>query len=183
MSGFVTMVTDLKTPNNKKKKSKSSKYFNIHVITKTGVKERAVCFSPQKRKLFVEILHSKKEYGCELSNCKRSNQNDLVISEETSVKKAKLDYELVEKDIKLSSISFIINESPLHQLVNVRGLLFNLGKSEHAIKDGVNYNFKKGILKDEQGDLIPVTVFNKVLDEISDRNVYKFTDMRVAKDY
>ena len=79
-----------------KQGNRSENILILHLTLNTeNSEERSVCFSPEKHKL-ISIIESEKS-GCELKKFKKSDPDDILVTDYTSVKKMKLSFEMPTK--------------------------------------------------------------------------------------
>ena len=58
---------------------------------------------------------------CELVNFKKPNNDNLSEANFTSVKRVKLNFEKLSLIISYSTVSEIVNETPMYAMINVKG--------------------------------------------------------------
>ena len=153
----------------KHKISTDRKYFDFRLLTEEK-SERTVCFSPEKHKLLKVIKDEKS--GCEIKRYKRTERNDILITDFTSIKKLKLDFTQPVHNAVFQEISTVENELSLFDVVNVKGILYNIGVLETATKDDKIIEFKKASLKDNTGSM-PITLYNELTMQITEGKYYE----------
>ena len=72
------------------------------------------------------------------------------------------------------------NELPLFGMVNVKGIVYNIGALETASKDNKLLEFKKASLKDNTGS-IPITFYNELTKQLEEGKCYKIIEVRITK--
>ena len=88
-------------------------------------------FSPEKRRLIESIATDEDQnIGCELVNFKKSDNGDLLVTNFTSMKRVKLNFEKLSLIISYSTVSEIVNEKPTYALINVKGTIFSREETE-----------------------------------------------------
>ena len=116
----------------------------------------------QIRPLLHHIKHKvikDEKSGCEIKRYKRTERNDILITDFTSIKKLKLDFTQPVHNAVFQEISTVENELSLFDVVNVKGILYNIAVLETATKDDKIIEFKKASLKDNTGAM-PITLYN-----------------------
>ena len=84
-----------------------------------------------------------------------------------------MDFKIKTFEVALKSIESVPNESVLYEIVNTKGVLFQLsGKFNRVLNDGTEITLRSAILKDNT-DTIPVTFYGKYGDDLMDGNCYK----------
>ena len=81
---------------------------------------------------------------------------------------------------KFFTVSEINNESQLYNIVNVVGVVSNISDDVLVEKDGVPLHFKKVQLSDD-GDSVPLTLFNAHQNSVNEEKAFSFTNLRVSK--
>ena len=155
-------------------------YFEFQIQNSTN-QSRTVCFSPKKRKL-IESIATGEDYniGCELVNVKKSDNGDLLVTNFTSVKRVKLNFEKPSLIISYSTVSEIMNEKPIYTMINVKGTKFNLEETEQKVcKYGKILQLRKAVFKDST-DCIPITFFDKNVSNISEAKGYQIINVCVS---
>ena len=69
---------------------------------------------------------------------------------------------------------------PLFDMVNVDGIVYNIGALETTSKDNKLLEFKKASLKDNTSS-IPITFYNELTKQLKERKCYEITEVRIAK--
>ena len=91
----------------------------------------------------------------------------------TSVKRVKLNFEKPSLIISYSTISEIMNEKPIYAMINVKGTKFNLEETEQKVcKYGKILQLRNAVFKDST-DCIPITFFDKNVSNISEARAYQ----------
>ena len=78
ITGYITNLSPIKH-----KISTDRRYFDFRLLTEEK-SERTVCFSPEKHQLLKVIKDEKS--GCEMNRYKRTERNDILITDFTSSK-------------------------------------------------------------------------------------------------
>ena len=102
-------------------------YFDFSLEVETGVR-RAVSFSPEKHAL-LERLGQKKQ-GCEMKNIKIGSNNDILVTDYTSVYESTPKFEMRGEKVKISTVEEINTKVLIYERVSVCGIIFNLGEDE-----------------------------------------------------
>jgi len=174
ITGFVTQVSPIKTA-----KSNNKRKFFDFLLTTNDKHERSVCFSPEKHKLVSEICESKQ--GCEIKKFKRSDTNDIIVGDYTSVKRTKLDFNQGEVKTEMCSIAYILNESKLFEMVNTKGLVCELGSVQESLdKNGKKLAYVSGTLVDSH-DMVPITFYDSLCQQIESDKCFVIKEARVSK--
>ena len=134
-------------------------------------------FSPEKHKLFKVIKDEKS--GCEIRRYERTEQNDVLITDFTSIKKLKLDFTQSVHNAVLQEISTVKIELSLFDVVNGKGILY-IGVLETATKDDKIVEFKIASLKDNTGSM-PITLYNELTKQITEGKCYEILEARISK--
>ena len=174
ISGYVFNVSPLKV-------SKANcSYFEYEIENSTN-QSRTVCFSPEKRRLIESIATDEDQnIGCELAHFKKSDNDDLLVTDFTSVKRVKLNLEKPSLIISYSMVSEIMNEKPKYAMLNEKGTIFNLEETKQNVcKNGNMLQLRKAVFKDST-DRIPITFFDKNMSKISEAKGYQITNVRVS---
>ena len=140
--------------------------------------ERSVCFSPEKHKLLQSI--AKKQSGCELKRFRRSDTNDILVTDYTSVKQQELPFKKPSHEIKYTPLSTVADELGLLEMVNVTGIIHSLGNIENIEKDGRTSRLRKGCITDES-DTFPITFYGNLADVVKEKQPYSITNVRISK--
>lgn len=173
--GYVTNVSPIKTAKNNPKR----KYFDFLLNTEDKM-ERTVCFSPEKHKLVSEV--HKDLTGCEIKKYKRSDTNDIIITDFSSVKKLAPSFELQTPEVVLKTIPAILNESMLYEIVNTKAYLYELSETKALTdKNGKNMSYRNAILIDETSEKLPITFYNEQCGQVKNKETYILTELRVSK--
>ena len=142
-----------------------------------GNKERIVCFSPEKHLL----INKKEETGkvCELKRFKRSDTNDIFITDYTSVKEVEPQFPKSDMQDEFVTIATSLNEKGKNDITNVKGLIYSLMPIESSTKDPT-LTLRTVKLSDNTGN-IQITVFASLVNEIKEDNAFSFTNVRVSR--
>ena len=152
-------------------------YFEFQIQNSTN-QSQTVCFSPKKRKL-IESIATNEDYniGCELVNVKKSDNGDILVTNFTSVKRVKLNFEKPSLIISYSTISEIMYEKPIYAMINVKGTKFNLEETEQKVcKYGKILQLRNAVFKDST-DCVPIIFFDKNVSNISEAKAYQITNV------
>ncbi|XP_057310970.1 uncharacterized protein LOC130648873 isoform X1 [Hydractinia symbiolongicarpus] len=154
---------------------------NTYFLLNTEDKmERTVCFSPEKHKLVSEV--HKDLTGCEIKKYKRSDTNDIIITDFSSVKKLAPSFELQTPEVVLKTIPAILNESMLYEIVNTKAYLYELSETKALTdKNGKNMSYRNAILIDETSEKLPITFYNEQCGQVKNKETYILTELRVSK--
>ena len=175
ITGYVVDISPIKMA-----KSKKRSYFDFSLLNENK-QLRSVCFSPEKHKLLTKIHQEKSSnIGCEIKNFKNSDVGDLMVTNFTSIKRVKLNFDLPEVETMFTSIADINNEAPLYSVKNVRGMVFGLGISECKMNNGKSLTFRQATLKDAT-DTIPINFFNECAEMVQNMQSYNISMVRVSK--
>ena len=175
VSGYLSEVTLIKVSKDKKRR-----YFNFS-IQNDDTLHRGVCFSPEKYRLFNNIINDSSHSGIEIKSFRSNdNNNDIIVNDFSSVKKTELNFERKTLQSKIFTTEQVINECAIYDIVDITGLVYNLQtETEHA-KDGKPLRIRKGMIKDETGS-IEIVLFSSSVDEVSNSTSYDFKRMRVQQ--
>ena len=92
----------------------------------------------------------------------------------------KLNFEKPSLIVSCSTGIEIVNEKPMHAIINVKRTIFNLEETEQkACKNSKRLQIRKGIFKDST-DCIPMTIFDNHLSKTSEAKGYQATNVRVS---
>ena len=173
VSRYLSEVTLIKVPKDKKRR-----YFNFS-IQNDDTLHQSVCFSPEKHRLFNDIINDSSHSGIEI---KRSgdNDNDIIVNNFSSVRKTELNFERKTLQSKFFTTEQVINECAIYDIVDVTGLVYNLQTEAEHEKDGKPLRIRKGMIKDETGS-IEIVPFSLLVDEVSNNTSDDFKKMRVQK--
>ena len=171
-AGFVSKVSTV-SPSKDRKRCYFE--FTLQAVDKC---HRVICFSPEKHKLVSKLANSDKETGIEIKKFRANDKDEILIGDYSSVKRTTLHYQKKEPSISYVTIEEVINECMLHDVVNVRGMVYDLGPTEEVLKDGTTIKLKKACLKD-CNDEIPITIFGD--HDVENNTTYRFTQLRVGK--
>ena len=142
-----------------------------------GNKERTVCFFPEKHLLINKIEENGK--ACQLKRFKRSDTNDIFITDYTSVKEVKPQFLKSDMQAEFFTIATILNKKAKNDIINVKGLLYSLMPIESSTTNPI-LTLGTAKLSDNTGD-IQLTVFASLVNEVKEDNAFSFTNMRVSR--
>ena len=142
-----------------------------------GNKERTVCFSPEKHLLINKIEENGKV--CELKWFKRSDTNDIFITDYTSVKEVKPQFLKSDMQAECFTTASILNKKAKNDIINVKGLLYSMMPIESSTTNSI-MTLRTAKLSDNTGD-IQLTVFASLVNEVKEDNAFSFTNMRVSR--
>ena len=150
--------------------STDRKYFDFRLLTE------------EKSERIVKLLKVIKDEksGCEIKCYRRTERNDILVTDFTSIKKSKLNFTPPVHDVVFQEISTVENELSLFDVANVKGILYNIGVLETATKDDKIIEFKKACLKDNTGSM-PITLYNELTKQITEGKCYEILEVKVSK--
>ena len=142
---------------------------------------RTVYFSPEKRRLIENTATDEyQNIGCELLNFTKSDNGNLLITNFTSVKRVKLNFEKPSLIFSYSTVSEILNEKSMYAMINVKGTIFDLEETEQNVcKNGQTLQIRKAMFKDST-DCILITFSCNNVSKISESRCYQVTSVRVS---
>ena len=142
---------------------------------------RTVYFSPEKRRLIESIATDEyQNTGCELVNFTKSDNGNLLVTNFTSFKRVKLNFEKPSWIVSYSTVSEILNEKPMYAMINVKGTIFDLEETEQKVcKNGQTLQIRKAMFKDST-DCILITFSCNNVSKISESRCYQVTSVRVS---
>ena len=144
-------------------KDKKRRYSNFS-IQNDDTLHRGVCFSPEKHRLFNDIINDSSHSGIEIKLFRSSdNNNDIIVNDFSSVKKTELNFGRKTLQSKIFTIEQVINECAIYDIVDVTGLVYNLQTEAEREKDGKPLRIRKGMIKDETGS-IKIVLFSSLVD-------------------
>ena len=144
-------------------KDKKRRYSNFS-IQNDDTLHRGVCFSPEKHRLFNDIINDSSHSGIEIKLFRSSdNNNDIIVNDFSSVKKTELNFGRKTLQSKIFTIEQVINECAIYDIVDVTGLVYNLQTEAEHEKDGKPLRIRKGMIKDETGS-IKIVLFSSLVD-------------------
>ena len=170
--GYVTNLSPVKTS----KGSIERKYFTFDMDT-YGNKERTFCFSSEKHLLINKIEENGK--ACELKRFKRSDTNDVFITDCTSLKEVEPQFLKSDMQAEFVTTATILNEKAKNDIINAKGLIYSLMPIESSTKDPT-FTLRTAKLSDNTGN-IQITVFTSLVTEIKEDYALSFTYMRVSR--
>ena len=135
-----------------------------------GNKERTVCFSSEKHLLINEIEEAGKT--CELKRFKRSDTNDILITDYTSGKEVESQFPKSDMQAGFVTIATILNEKAK---MASNGLM----PIESSTKNPT-MTLRTAKLSNNTGN-IQITVFASLVKEITEDIGFSFTNMRVSR--
>ena len=142
---------------------------------------RGVCFSLEKHNLFSEIANDNTGNGIEIKRFKSSNINDdIIVNDFNFVKRTEVNFERKTFHVKRHSIQQINNECAIYDILDVTGLMYNLQQETTAEKDGKPLRIRKGIIKDETGNM-EIVFFSDIIDEVKNNLCHNLTKVRIQK--
>ena len=98
---------------------------------------------------------------------------------DTSIKKMKLDFMQPSCNTVFQEISTVESELPLFDMVNVKGIVYNIWALETGSKDNKLLWLKKVSLKDNTGSL-PITFYNELRKQLKEVN-FEIIEVRITK--
>ena len=111
--------------------------------------------------------------GCELVNFKKPDNGDLLVTNFTSVKRVKLNFEKPSLIVSYSTVSEIVNEKPIYAMINVKGTIFNFEETvQNVCKNDKMLQLRKVVFKDST-ECLAITFFDKNVSKISEQRVTK----------
>lgn len=127
--GYVTNVS----PARSSKKNPKRNFFDLTLQT-FNQNKRTVCFSSEKLDLISHIAAEGK--GSEIKRFKRDENNSIIITDYSAVRKIEPNFKKVEQTVSAVTIASIMNEKPLYEIITVKGLVSDLMPTETTQKDG-----------------------------------------------
>ena len=100
-----------------------------------------MCFSPEKQKLLK--VTEQERAGSEIKRFKRTEPNDILITDYISIKKMKLNFTQPIRNAVFQEILTVENELPLLDMVNVKEIVYKIGALKTASKDNKLLEFNK----------------------------------------
>ena len=139
-------------------------------------------FFSEKHRLFKEIYNnSTQKCGTEIKRCKLLDEcSNLMITDCTTVKKRKLDFELRTLQLQYADSTTIMNEIALNQIINIGGSLSNVSLEMTKWKDS---NFLKIVevkLFDKTG-VMKLIISNHIVNSIVENKGCSLTYPRTGK--
>ena len=99
-------------------KEKKRRYFNF-LIQNDDTVHRGVCFSPEKHRLFPDIINDSSNSSIATKRFRSSdNNNDIIINDFSSVKKTEFTFERKTLQLKIFTIEQVINECAIYDIVD-----------------------------------------------------------------
>ena len=136
--GYISELKDLK----QFKKDRKREYFVFSLSTEKET-QRTVCFSPDKYRLVSQV--ARENTGLEMTKFQRNDSNELILSTKSVIRKLAPDFDKqTEEMAKFTELETVINQSSLYEIVNVQGLLYELGDLQSVTKDGEMFQFVVG---------------------------------------
>ena len=125
-------------------KDKKRRYFNFS-IQNDDTLHRGVClFSPEKHRLFNDIINDSSHSGIEIKRFRSSDNNtDIIVNDFSSVKKTELNFEKKTLQSKFFTIEQVIKECAIYDIADVTGLVYNLQTEAEHEKDGKPLHIRK----------------------------------------
>ena len=162
-------------------KNIKTKYFYFIIQTEEDV-HNCVSFSPEKRDLVLNVSkESSQHVDLKIKKIKRRTEfNDLQVTDFTKIKKRKLEFEPRLLNLDITNIVIIINETVLHEIVHKEGVLFDLKEEKVKFKDGIELRIQECKVKDDTG-IIKMTIFGDFIDEVNENSSYEISYLRDAK--
>ena len=162
-------------------KNIKTKYFYFIIQTEEDV-HNCVSFSPEKRDLVLNVSkESSQHVDLKIKKIKRRTEfNDLQVTDFTKIKKRKLEFEPRLLNLDITNIVIIINETVLHEIVHKEGVLFDLKEEKVRFKDGIELRIQECKVKDDTG-IIKMTIFGDFIDEVNENSSYEISYLRDAK--
>ena len=142
---------------------------------------RGVCFSAEKHNLFSEMANDNTSNGIGIKRFRSSDINeDIIVNDFTSVKRTEVNFERKTFHVKPFSIYQINNKCTIYDIVDVTGPIYNLQQETTTEKDGKTLRIRKGIIKDETGNM-EIVFFSDITDEVKNNFCYNLTKARIQK--
>ena len=174
ITGFVHNLSPVRNGPNKK-------YFDFTLQTDAEKSVCAVCFSPQKRKVFEDSA----KQSCPIKTKKfivdkKEGSSDLLMSDLVGLElltPEAVDFEkkdLVPSNLNLSMLSSI---SP-QQLISVKAKLIGLQDPQIVTTPKFSLNKAEGILVDEHGT-VKITFWGDDIEKVESGKTYYFTSLRL----
>ena len=169
MAGYVRNVSPVKQSKDRKRK-----FFDFQLETESKT-ERSVCFSAQKCNLVKAI--SDENSCCEIKKFRRSSTDDIMIGEYSSVKKINPLFAKPQHTPQFTTISAILNECQLFQIVNCKGVICRL-RPVACTASGTK--FKPATIVDETGST-RINIGKEHTSNIVEKQHFAFTDLKISK--
>ena len=92
----------------------------------------------------------------------------------------KLDFMQPIQNTAFQEISTVENELPLFGMIDIKGIVYNIGALETASKDNKPLEFTKASLKDNTGSM-PITFYNELTKQLKEGKFYEIIEVRMTK--
>ena len=165
MTGYVVEVSPVKVA-----KTSGKPYFMMEIQTAEKL-NRALSFSPSKRRLFNELCADRR--GCVINNVK-SGKDTLYVNEYSTVVEKKLGFNHYPK-VKYMTIGEVINQVPTDAKVNVRGVVL-LQEVRSVRVRSEDVNIREGHLVDESSR-IKLALWREYCELLENRAVYDLKNL------
>ena len=169
MVGYVRNVSPVKQSKDRKRN-----FFDFQLETESKT-ERSVCFSAQKFNLVKAI--SDENSCCEIKKFRRSDTDDIMIGEYSSVKKINPLFAKPQHTPQFTTILAILNECQLFQTVNCKGVICRL-RPVACTASGTK--FKPAAIVDETGSM-RINIGEEHTSNIVEKQYFAFTDLKISK--
>ena len=117
---------------------------------------------------------------CNWVHFKSSDNGDILVTNYTSVKRVKLNFEKPSLIISYSTVSEIVNEKPMYAMIDVKGAIFNLGETKQKVcKNSEVLQLRKTVARDST-DCVPITFLDKNVSTISKAKGYQIANVGVS---
>ena len=150
-------------------------YFDMDVTTSEKT-YRAVCFCKNRYPLFAELNETAK--GCCIKRTKRSESNDIIITDFSKIEVAELEFDRVTKAPEITKIQTVINEFSLFERVNVKGIVSDISPVKTTEIKPVQ--FVHGLIHDSSGTC-RFTLFGNQCHTIINNKSYLCTHFSLSK--
>ena len=126
-----------------------------------GNKEKTICFYSEKHLLINKIEETSKV--CQLKRFKRSDSNDIFITDYTSVKEVEPELPKSDMQTDFAIIATILNEKAKNYIINVKDLIYSLMLIESSTKV-LTLTLRTAKLSDNTGNIL-ITVFTSLVNK------------------
>ena len=117
----------------------------------------------EKHRLFIKVSYTGSSHpGIEIEHFRYNN--DITVNDLLPVKKTEVNFERKQSIIFISEQ--VINECAIYDIIAVTGLVYNLQTEAEYRKDGKTLRLRKGMIKNETGD-VEIVRFSLLLEEIT----------------
>ena len=156
---------------------KNGGYFDFQIQTKHKT-VRAVCFSPQKRKLLKSYFD--KESPVKLKKCRletKCNSEDLMLEDDSEIEPL-TDIDFSKIDLPTNFTIATLKNVSIGQLVAIKAKVVSTNEKKE-VKNGT-LSLMEAHLIDEH-DSIKIVLWEQYIDQVNVNKTYTFTNVRVKK--